>query len=46
LPPAIPLNRLTVPLHKLLGLDAEAKLVGAERAALVAFANRYALGRK
>lgn len=43
--PLVPLKRLTTaPFQDVLGLAAEAKTVGAERAALTTFANRYALG--
>ena len=42
--PSAPLKRLTAPFQKVLGLGAEAKTVGAERAALATFANRHALG--
>ncbi len=43
--PSVPLKRLTTaPFQDVLGLAAEAKTVGAERAALATFANRYALG--
>jgi hypothetical protein len=42
--PSVPLERLTAPFQNVLGLGTEAKTVGAERAALATFANRYALG--
>ena len=42
--PSVPLKGLTAPVQKVLGLGAEAKTVGAERAALANFANRHALG--
>ena len=42
--PSVPLKRLIAPFQDVLGLGAEAKTVGAERAALATFAKRYALG--
>ena len=42
--PSAPLKGLTAPFEKVLGLGAEAKTVGAERAALANFAKRHALG--
>ena len=42
--PSVPLKRLTAPFQDVLGLGTEAKTVGAARAALATFANRYALG--
>jgi hypothetical protein len=43
--PSIPLKSLTAPFEKVLGLGAEARTVGAERAALAKFAKRHAAGR-
>jgi len=43
--PSVPLERLTAPFQKVLGLGAEARTVGAERAALATLANRHAAGR-
>jgi hypothetical protein len=42
--PSVPLKPLTAPFQKVLGLGAEARTVGAARAALANFANRHALG--
>jgi hypothetical protein len=43
--PSVPLKSLTAPFQKVLGLGAEARTVGAERAALAKFAKRHAAGR-
>jgi hypothetical protein len=43
--PSVPLKRLTAPFQDVLGLAAEARTVGAERAALATLAKRHALGR-
>ena len=43
--PAVPLKHLTGPFQEVLGLAAEARTVGAERAALATLATRHALGR-
>jgi hypothetical protein len=43
--PSVPLKSLTAPFEKVLGLGAEARTVGAERAALAKFAKRHAAGR-
>ena len=42
--PSVPLKPLTAPFQEVLGLGAEARTVGAERAALASFADRHALG--
>lgn len=42
--PAVKVDDFTRPLHRVLGLRAEADVVARQRAALAAFANRYALG--
>ena len=43
--PSVPLKRLTAPFQDVLGLAAQARTVGAERAALATLAKRHALGR-
>lgn len=42
--PDVSINHLTKPFEKVLGLEAEAKVIARERAALATFANKYATG--